>query len=900
MICSHGIDHPELGNYLPCLYIPAGASITRCMCKEKKLCQEIHQRQSNSQRVKLPSLGRSKKFRTISDTHRRLVSELLQTNLPKDKSKHFLSSLHFHPSLYTTDGSVFSYIHDEKTAIDVYGNAESAGKYVVPSSGGGFSIRNCWFALPTCEPQHQNPNESILISDDEEETGNRNSDSVYHDSTSCHCCSLQDNLFLPPSLLQDNSVIISDDEGNEKDDADDRDDNLLSFLDTVHEVSPREVSPANHTLFVPTPDDMRSVTNEAQYAVEDSKQILLKNLCAIGLPTERDFFDKGAAFGFAKEHPSNYKKSRKADLKLIISAAMKGIAKIILPNCDEDEALNFIFEECGNNNTPSKTGAELLKLCKEVGADTDSNRKAERRSWMSIAANASISRLSMEKALDQKITKDEWTRVRMHCRHPGVGKPLEVVKHRRSKVADSTIDDFLQWAEESDILQNLAFGHKIFAYSNGTHVALPSVKMNSNVTVITKQYFQGPVLDSARTVFPQWFVWEQAGQEGRCSAICDQGTQCYRQPHSNGFHLFHCSKTCPITGIRCFKEAGHDGNHQFTPEGCLSPSSLQRILISVTTGTLKSLAGLDDIDTYKGTENFERMKSMADILCNLSGQAGALKPLLEKIERVVVFHKTDFHRHLDLALTETSKHCCTCIRCGFHLDNNPIECPLRTAGKHIGPCSRCQEGFEVISKLYSFYSDAMSKLADNCNTNTRIVDDLATFKDAIDEILRNFEDYRAHLVHKHDESHASKDRMKERVKLLEEMIIAILTSDHKMKILEFYHREGQRGFFGKRGTSCLGMGVKMKPSSTAENSHLAQYHLFFSDDTTQDAHSVNCAKKILFEHILKPMGVEHVDSSADGAGCLKSNVAKAMMSELTGVITEKTFHTSPLVVVKVT
>ena len=232
---------------------------------------------------------------------------------------------------------------------------------------------------------------------------------------------------------------------------------------------------------------------------------------------------------------------------------------------------------------------------------------------MSIAANASVTRLSMEKALGQKISHDEWNRVRMHCRYPGVGEPLEEVQHRRSMMADSTLDDFLQWTHDSNVLQDLAFGHKIFAYSNGTHIALPSVKMNNNVSVITRQHFQGPILDSARTIFPEWFCWEQTEQQGRCGATCDHsGTQCYLQHHDNELHLFRCSKTCPITLTSCLKVAGHDGNHQFTPNGCLSPSSLRRIFDAVSTGTMKSLAGLDDIDTYKGTAIFEKMKSLAN------------------------------------------------------------------------------------------------------------------------------------------------------------------------------------------------------------------------------------------------------------------------------------------------
>ena len=374
MTCSHGLDHPELGDFLPHLYVPAGESIKKCMCTEKTKCKEMHQRHNQrAKRMRLPSYGRSKNLKNISQSHRLLISKLLDTNLPKDSSKHFLSALHFHPSTCTTDGNVFSYIHDERTAIYVYGK-ESAGKYIVPSSE-GFPIPNCWFVLPTYEAREQRvtQNESILISDnesgDEEEVIGESVCPEWHESTSCHCCPGQDNIFLPPSLLQDISIIISDDEGSGCSDYDDdRDDGTPRILDVVHEASSRSmaherteeecssgvididliskdsnlVTSITTTTTTTTPSAGTSVshdtntTNPAEIPsvllTEKEREAILTKLCSIGNPAKRCTFETKGFFNFTKAHPCDYKKSRKSELTCSILAAVKGIAKILPQN----------------------------------------------------------------------------------------------------------------------------------------------------------------------------------------------------------------------------------------------------------------------------------------------------------------------------------------------------------------------------------------------------------------------------------------------------------------------------------------------------------------------------------------------------------------------------------------
>ena len=88
----------------------------------------------------------------------------------------------------------------------------------------------------------------------------------------------------------------------------------------------------------------------------------------------------------------------------------------------------------------------------------------------------------------------------------------------------------------------------------------------------------------------------------------------------------------------------------FTPKGKLSPSSIERILSQLTAGKIRSLAGLDNTDVEKGTENFLQMKAIVRTLTEVGmfGRGGSLNAntLIQRIDKMEEFHKVNFAKHL--------------------------------------------------------------------------------------------------------------------------------------------------------------------------------------------------------------------------------------------------------------
>lgn len=80
---------------------------------------------------------------------------------------------------------------------------------------------------------------------------------------------------------------------------------------------------------------------------------------------------------------------------------------------------------------------------------------------------------------------------------------------------------------------------------------------------------------------------------------------------------------------------------------------------------MKSLKGLDDIDTMKGHENFRQLKQNRSKI----GELGNLSPdkvneLHALIDQVQNYRKTDYIvQYLD---DPHMAHICACVSCGFH------------------------------------------------------------------------------------------------------------------------------------------------------------------------------------------------------------------------------------------
>ena len=117
-----------------------------------------------------------------------------------------------------------------------------------------------------------------------------------------------------------------------------------------------------------------------------------------------------------------------------------------------------------------------------------------------------------------------------------------------------------------------------------------------------------------------------------------------------------CTARCRKTKQQCFLPKNHHlppmnkACHWFTPKGKLSSASIEKLLGQLTAGKIRSLAGLDNTDVEKGTENFLQMKAIVHTLTEVGmfgfgGNVNAEK-LIERIDKMEEFHKVNFAKHL--------------------------------------------------------------------------------------------------------------------------------------------------------------------------------------------------------------------------------------------------------------
>ena len=62
--------------------------------------------------------------------------------------------------------------------------------------------------------------------------------------------------------------------------------------------------------------------------------------------------------------------------------------------------------------------------------------------------------------------------------------------HRRQRVQEKSIQDFVEWLNAVGLLQNIAFGEKVVQFNNGFHVAIESVKRTQSVQNIVRYYYR--------------------------------------------------------------------------------------------------------------------------------------------------------------------------------------------------------------------------------------------------------------------------------------------------------------------------------------------------------------------------------------------------------------------------
>ena len=547
----------------------------------------------------------------------------------------------------------------------------------------------------------------------------------------------------------------------------------------------------------------------------------------------------------------------------------------------------------------------------------------ECRQFLSILCSV-MTRSEAISMIGRHISNREWADANKHKMYPGPGVPLATsfLKNYRKRVEDTTLIQFIEWLKAADHLQNMSFGQKIVNYSNGLFVAIESVKRTATIKNIIKDYYQTFLnassyenenyeeseteddLEDDLCQPPALYESssgsdysdgdsdssddtrdsnssddnrdsdddsnDSVGRRHSTNAADDDGDSVGNQSKSPSEGRI-CEEKQRQSGLCCYLPHGHTGRHKYTRKGLLSPSLMEKIIKELTSGGLKSRAGLDNIYVKKGFENFEVMRSLIDIMANAIDEPGMYKnknDILESINETEEFYKIGFPDHFSASKVE-NQHSCGCLKCGFYdkvLDPIPCECNHKDYA-----CKDCQNSFKIIEDMYQMHDDAFDKLksTDAFDTNPALQDDALTWRKDIDLCFENLVAYRSHIAQKESEAKFDQDHYFD---LKPGECVAIF--DYKMKIMSSKYREAQEDWFAKRGSSVLGAEIHMCLPSGEKK---VVYHFFISDDTNQNSEAILCAKHYLYSVVLPTYGIKSVKFRCDGAGAFNSKQIKAAM-----------------------
>lgn len=493
----------------------------------------------------------------------------------------------------------------------------------------------------------------------------------------------------------------------------------------------------------------------------------------------------------------------------------------IISNMDvdlKDHLLTFVFEELKKKSNSS-----------------------ERLPMMSIVASI-LPNPILSMCMGFQISSREFRNARLHAKMYGAGSSLpEKIRFKRNRLDEAVVTHFIEWCNKADIFQNMAFGQKMVHYSNGVHIAIESIKTRLCKAKIQEAYAK------------EWEEeeYENHLNEENVNVDAEEGNSVSRWNILGD----RCCACCSKSKVQCFKQRNHDGRHLFTPKTRLSPSKVSDIISQLTSGDIESLRGVDIVDTECGYENFSKMREIVQSLIEIGrfGRDGSPegKALINDIDKVETFHKVGYPQHLGIEgkiyyyiyiiisnsfffhtyaslQLSGSLHLCTCFECGFQ---EPCE------KKHIGACDECVFSFCVFDRMFKFWEQIDSILRDHKDYEACafLQDDMEFWYDRIEDCLSNFLDYRRHIAQTEDEAIYDARFYAE---LPDDESVLII--DYKMKILASLFRESTRAWYGKKGFSCFGSLIIL-PSAEKEFRQVA-YHLFLSDDTTQDTPSVNTIK----------------------------------------------------------
>ena len=99
-----------------------------------------------------------------------------------------------------------------------------------------------------------------------------------------------------------------------------------------------------------------------------------------------------------------------------------------------------------------------LEMISEMCVLMKEQKPKERRPTMALMTKY-CTKEQARTMMKTEISNYEWREANMHRKHPGIGKPVEVIKYGSDNYNKNAVGQFLGWVDEHH-LQNHAYGDK--------------------------------------------------------------------------------------------------------------------------------------------------------------------------------------------------------------------------------------------------------------------------------------------------------------------------------------------------------------------------------------------------------------------------------------------------------
>ena len=344
------------------------------------------------------------------------------------------------------------------------------------------------------------------LENDEKRFNNNNNTSNNKGNTEESLRSMDDNMQLQPSKEVDESSVADIDMSSSK-----MADQSSSVLDDISKYLPSKkmADSASSSILVGLSNGNNSLFAEEQDSQEEDINILAMST----MMNQSTLNDEEYSLLSLKKQENNDDESEAYDLEFDKNGSCFSLdlSQIVSP----EEVCSKLQDICSAIKNDGKSNEEAFKDLYQFlheNAPYDSTNDSQ---MIQIIGKEVIETLQKEKSLKKNlhllaffrgghlrkddasrllapksISHDIWNEAGKHRRLVGAGKvdsEEKQIRHRRH-IEEKTIQDFVEWLNAADLLQNLAYGEKIVRV-NGFHVAIESVKRTTSIQNIIRKYY---------------------------------------------------------------------------------------------------------------------------------------------------------------------------------------------------------------------------------------------------------------------------------------------------------------------------------------------------------------------------------------------------------------------------